>query len=316
MTQLVLLLLSRYKAEKQESAKSFEELQNELEDEVMKLFGRVNCNAFSLANDVTNEAVGIGLFPDGALFNHDCDPNCVVSFKGREMRVHVVKDVEVGEELTVSYVELLQSTTSRRKELKESYFFDCTCERCEAAMQDGTEDWYLDGLRCDNKKCDTLTGVVVVEEPSADGVCKRCGAVRNGEEISRYKREFESIEALKAVSEDDKWEKYQRQWEIAMIRLRMHPRNSRVAELAREIGNFLLCAKPLELQQQALKFFLAELRAVEWLLPETKLPSRGLLHFQIGKLLFEETNSAQLASTNLVEKAHQAVKHLYESLSV
>ncbi|KAG6587312.1 putative histone tail methylase containing SET domain [Phytophthora cinnamomi] len=152
MTQLVMLLLSRYKAEKKEKIPSFNELQRDLETEILKLFGRVNCNAFSLANDVTNEAVGIGLFPEGALFNHDCDPNCVVSFKGREMQVHAVKDVEVDEELTVSYVELFQSTRARRKELKESYFFDCECKRCQAAMQGQSNVDRFNWLRSTFKK--------------------------------------------------------------------------------------------------------------------------------------------------------------------
>ncbi|OWZ15687.1 Histone-lysine N-methyltransferase, partial [Phytophthora megakarya] len=184
MAQLVLLLLSRYKGDKKEQMKSFDELQIDLEDEILKLFGRVNCNAFSLANDLTNEEVGIGLFPEGALFNHDCDPNCVVSFKGREMLVHVVKDVRKDEELTVSYVELLQSTKKRRSELKGSYFFDCECTRCQASVEK-EEDWYLDGLECYE------------------------------EDIARYERGFKAIEALEAKTEQDQWEIYQQKWELA-----------------------------------------------------------------------------------------------------
>ncbi|KAF1781559.1 Zinc finger, MYND-type [Phytophthora cactorum] len=226
MTQLVLLLLSRYKGDKQEQIPSFEKLQNDLEAKILKLFGRVNCNAFSIANDVTNEAVGIGLFPEGALFNHDCDPNCVVSFKGREMKVHVVKNVEVGQELTVSYIELLQSTKKRRMELKDSYFFDCQCTCCLAAMkEETTNDWYLDGLECSNKEC--LDGVVVLDD----------------------------------VDHADKWKMYQQMWEIAMDKLNLHPRNARVAVMAREIGNFLLNATSVELQHQALRFCLGELHA-------------------------------------------------------
>ncbi|KAG7384361.1 SET and MYND domain-containing protein 3 [Phytophthora pseudosyringae] len=319
MTQLVLLLLTRYTGDKKEQMPSFEALRNELEPEILKLFGRVNCNAFSLANDVTNEAVGIGLFPDGALFNHDCDPNCVVSFRGREMQVHVVKDVQAGQELTVSYVELLQSTHARRTELKASYFFDCECARCHAAAkEEAPDDWFLDGLVCSNKECD---GGVVVVEAAADGdvaVCKMCGGARDGQEIAGYERQLKSIEALKVSAEQDKWEMYQRAWEIATRRLRLHPRNARVAVMAREIGNFLLDAASVALQRLALEFCLAELYAVEWLLPKAKLPSRGLLHLQIGKLLYEEVNapSCALAPVNRAEQIQKAVKHLQEALSM
>ncbi|KAG7375448.1 SET and MYND domain-containing protein 3 [Phytophthora boehmeriae] len=142
--------------------KSFDELQQELETEILELFGRVNCNAFSLANQVTNEVVGLGLFPEGALFNHDCDPNCVVSFCGQQMQVRTVRDVEAGEELTVSYIELLQPTHARREELKNSYFFECACARCQDAIQEEgvQEDWFLDGLECGECEASGVGGVV------------------------------------------------------------------------------------------------------------------------------------------------------------
>eukprot|EP00644_Phytophthora_capsici_P005133 jgi/Phyca11/96394/e_gw1.1.416.1 len=280
MTALVLLLLSRYKGDKKLLIPSLESLQSDVEEEILKLFGRVNCNVFSLANDVTNEAVGIGLFPNGALFNHDCDPNCVVSFKGREMQVHVVKDVQEGQELTVSYIELLQSTTSRQAELKGSYFFDCECTRCQAAT---TDDWYLDGLMCSNKECQGFV------------------------ELARHEEELKAISALPSSSDLKTWEKYQKMWTIATQQVRLHPRNARVAVMAREIGNFLLTASE-QLQHHALPFCLAELHATEWLLPKTPLPSRGLLRFQIGKILFEQAASA--------EQLQKAAEYLQQALSV
>lgn len=98
MAQLVLLLLARSKFNA--DGKSVEQLGDELMDRVVRLFCRVNCNAFTICDD-TNAPVGIGLFPRGALFNHSCAPNCIVSFRGREMVVHTLRDLEPGEELTV-----------------------------------------------------------------------------------------------------------------------------------------------------------------------------------------------------------------------
>jgi hypothetical protein len=320
MTQLVLLLLSRYKGDKQLQIPSFEALQRDLEPEILQLFGRVNCNAFSIANDMTNEAVGIGLFPDGALFNHDCEPNCVVSFRGREMQIRVVKDVAVDQELTVSYVELLRATSARRSELKSSYFFDCACARCQAARKGQlNDDWFLDGLTC-SKECEASGGVMVLE-PAKDGseaVCKQCGAVRGGEDIARWEEGLTSLDALKTASEESRWEAYQRKWEIVTRQLRLHPRNARVAALAREIGNFLMDATSRELQRKAFGFFRAELQAVAWLLPRLKLPSRGLLHFQMGKLLFEEANTSQctLPTAGRAEQMQRSVTHLQEALAV
>ncbi|CAH0493555.1 unnamed protein product [Peronospora farinosa] len=324
MTQLVLLLLAQYKVDGKQPITSFNKLQNDLETEILKLFGLVNCNAFSLANDVTNEALGIGIYPDGALFNHDCDPNCIVSFKGREMLVHVVKDVGVGQELTVSYIELLQSTKARRSELRESYFFDCECLRCQAGRKEEVEDdWYLNGLVCSSKKGNTCGGVVVVEKAKDGSVssatCKMCRTERDRKEIERLERQLKELETHKNfASEQDKWQLYQQKWEIVTLQLRLHPQNSRVAVMARTIGNFLFGAKSPGLQRLALPFFLAELRAVEWLLPNTKLPSRGLLHFQIGKLLIEETKTPLrfLSPANRAKQIESAVNHLQQSLSV
>lgn len=98
MAQLVLLLLVRSKFNTSQS--SFEELSEVLEEKVMLLFCRVNCNAFTISDDLC-APLGIGVFPNGALFNHSCEPNCIVSFHEQQMVVRVVKDVEQGEELTV-----------------------------------------------------------------------------------------------------------------------------------------------------------------------------------------------------------------------
>lgn len=98
MARLVLLLLARSKLNA--DGKSVEQLGDELMGRVVRLFCRVNCNAFTICDDA-NAPVGIGLFPRGALFNHSCTPNCVVSFRGREMVVHAVRNLSPGDELTV-----------------------------------------------------------------------------------------------------------------------------------------------------------------------------------------------------------------------
>jgi SET and MYND domain-containing protein len=98
MMQLVLLLLARSKFNTRGA--SFEELAELLEGKIVQLFCRVNCNAFTISDDLCTP-LGIGVFPHGALFNHSCDPNCVVSFQQQQMVVHTIKDVQQGDELTV-----------------------------------------------------------------------------------------------------------------------------------------------------------------------------------------------------------------------
>jgi hypothetical protein len=39
--------------------------------------------------------------------------------------------IQAGEEITISYTQSKDTTTERRKELKNNYLFDCHCVRCE-----------------------------------------------------------------------------------------------------------------------------------------------------------------------------------------
>lgn len=99
MAQLVLLLLSRSKFNAQQKS-TFDELSALLVEKIVLLFCRVNCNAFTISNDAC-APLGIGVFPRGALFNHSCVPNCVVSFKNQQMVVRTIADIQQGEELMV-----------------------------------------------------------------------------------------------------------------------------------------------------------------------------------------------------------------------
>ena len=40
-------------------------------------------------------------------------------------------DISAGEEITDSYVSPLHGTTYRRQRLKEGWFFECHCKRCD-----------------------------------------------------------------------------------------------------------------------------------------------------------------------------------------
>lgn len=52
-----------------------------------------------------------------------------------------------GEELTVSYIDFLNVSEERKKQLKKQYYFDCTCEHCQKGLKD---DLFL-GVKDDPK---------------------------------------------------------------------------------------------------------------------------------------------------------------------
>lgn len=56
--------------------------------------------------------------------NHSENPNCFATFRGKKMIVRCLRDVLPGEELTISYDELMKPKRERAKSLKSNYGFD------------------------------------------------------------------------------------------------------------------------------------------------------------------------------------------------
>ncbi|KAM0276388.1 hypothetical protein ACHAQH_006790 [Verticillium albo-atrum] len=99
------------------------------------LQGIVATNAFQV--DVGGEAGHdhhFGVFPEISRLNHDCSPNAA-AWTGKEDLVHravAVRDVLPGEEISISYVDVMASRADRRARMKGSWGFDCGCQRCAA----------------------------------------------------------------------------------------------------------------------------------------------------------------------------------------
>lgn len=105
-------------------------------DSIFHIFGVINCNGFSVSDQRGLQAVGVGLFPNLCLVNHDCWPNCTVILNHGKIELRSLGKIEAGEELTVSYVDYLNLSEERRRLLKTQYFFDCTCEHCKGRIKD------------------------------------------------------------------------------------------------------------------------------------------------------------------------------------
>ncbi|GMH66777.1 hypothetical protein TrST_g7484 [Triparma strigata] len=107
-----------------------------LEEFFVRLLSKFRANNFGVLSDLQN-VVGGAVFEKGAILNHSCSPNCVLVYErpeeeGEEMmqKIIVISDVKEGEELCHSYVELCQPTAERKRHLKVSYGFECSCRRC------------------------------------------------------------------------------------------------------------------------------------------------------------------------------------------
>ncbi|RMC12585.1 hypothetical protein DUI87_10107 [Hirundo rustica rustica] len=91
---------------------------------------KVTCNCFTISNGEMQD-VGVGLYPSMSLLNHSCDPNCVIVFEGYQLLLHSVREIQIGEELTISYIESLMPTRERQKQLVRQYCFECDCLLCQ-----------------------------------------------------------------------------------------------------------------------------------------------------------------------------------------
>lgn len=62
-----------------------------------------------------------------------------------------MRALEPGEQVTISYTDLLQTLDERQQSLMQRYAFTCCCERC---LDDSPTpgDWFLDAVAADGKK--------------------------------------------------------------------------------------------------------------------------------------------------------------------
>lgn len=100
------------------------------------LFGQVNCNGFTIEDEELSH-LGSAVFPDVALMNHSCSPNVIVTYKGTVAEVRAVQDIQPGDEIFNSYIDLLYPTDDRNERLRDSYFFTCVCNECATRSKDG-----------------------------------------------------------------------------------------------------------------------------------------------------------------------------------
>ncbi|KAG7240901.1 hypothetical protein INR49_023475, partial [Caranx melampygus] len=135
---------------------------------ISHIFGIIKCNGFTLSDQRGLQAVGVGLFPNLCLVNHDCWPNCTVILNhGNQsalssalhskrryvsqlltsqpphppppltrIELRALEKIPEGAELTVSYVDFLNLSADRQKKLKEHFHFECTCNHCSQHIKD------------------------------------------------------------------------------------------------------------------------------------------------------------------------------------
>ena len=119
---------------------------------IRPLLARDTGNAFGIWDgDNRDEMLGWGVWVSASYFNHSkipfswwllrtqpspaiegCFPNLKRTRIGRTICFTTSRPVVAGEELCISYIDINQSLAVRKRELQDSWFFECQCLRCRS----------------------------------------------------------------------------------------------------------------------------------------------------------------------------------------
>ncbi|KAF2813999.1 SET domain-containing protein [Mytilinidion resinicola] len=168
-----------------------------------------------LRSNAFNTGTGLGLFPIVARINHSCRPNAAYFWSeglGRRV-VYAGRNIEEGEEISISYIPLLKTTKEREKRLIQ-YGFRCECKACEASRGGDSES---DDVRAEMQiMMDQLEAEALV--PPGEGLMaerKKQGLLED------------SLRLVEMVEEEELVDYYAQVYKLAAI---MHGRSGRWKE--------------------------------------------------------------------------------------
>lgn len=111
----------------------------------------IDHNGFEIHTGRDDDAIKyVGAFPEQALINHDCRPKSVLHlplkidqdshlaghslayhFRGMTHITTAIRDIDAGEELSLSYIDVTLPLRHRQTRLSALWDFGCTCEACQ-----------------------------------------------------------------------------------------------------------------------------------------------------------------------------------------
>jgi len=106
-------------------------------DAAEQYLGIVRTNSLPTEADEDKGAI----FLEACRINHACDNNAQKSWNEKIKRhtVHALRDIDKGEEITITYLSPLKNRTARQKALQERFGFTCLCHLCSLPPEQSQE---------------------------------------------------------------------------------------------------------------------------------------------------------------------------------
>ncbi|XP_014214307.1 histone-lysine N-methyltransferase SMYD3 [Copidosoma floridanum] len=100
--------------------------------EILGLYGRICVNSYNILDSDMN-SIGVGIYLGPSVIDHSCKPNAIAVFEGTTIIIRALEDIPRLDwsQIHISYIDVLNTTTTRRAELESTYYFVCNCERCK-----------------------------------------------------------------------------------------------------------------------------------------------------------------------------------------
>lgn len=256
---------------------------------VYELYSKLVVNLFTL-EDGQLRTTGTALIPEISKINHSCDPNCVLSFKGRTAYITAIKDIPEGNEITISYIPLPKPFLTRKTMLHTQFNFTCHCELCTGQRKSGTDNMLM--RECPECKVHSHPRI---DFENDDLVCPSC-------QSSLLKSIKINDLVLKNIANFDSAISTRAQNDVEIIN-----------HLVDDTENLILEKRWEPALRTGLK---ATVGLMDW---AQHYPSTGLFIAKIGKLYLEQDFTAKSAYLDNVNRAIQmfdmALKCLSLSLS-
>ena len=105
---------------------------------------QILCNSLTLVTS-TFEPLGLVLDPLLGTANHSCNPNAYAVMDGPKVAFRSLNSISKGEEILISYVDSSLPKPTRQLQIRERFYFDCACTKCErpGGGIESPEDRYL-----------------------------------------------------------------------------------------------------------------------------------------------------------------------------